>query len=45
MESYDAYDIVLDYLLETNQVATVEEANYVMLEMDSKTIQDIVNNK
>jgi len=44
-ESYDAYDIVLDYLLETNQVATVEEANYVMLEMDSKTIQDIVNNK
>jgi hypothetical protein len=45
MESYDAYDIVLDYLLETNQVDTIEEANYVMLEMDSKTIQDIVNNK
>ena len=44
-DSYDAYDIVLDYLLETNQVATVEEANYVMLEMDSKTIRDIVNNK
>lgn len=45
MESYEPYNIVLDYLLETNQVATVEEANYVMLEMDSKTIQDIVNNK
>ena len=45
MESYDPYNIVLDYLLETNQVATVEEANYVMLEMDSKTIQDIVNTK
>ena len=44
-DSYDAYDIVLNYLLETNQVETVEEANYVMLEMDSKTIQDIVNNK
>ena len=45
MESYEPYNIVLDYLLETNQVATVEEANYVMLEMDSKTIQDIVNTK
>ena len=47
MESvqYEPYDIVLDYLLETNQVETAEEANYVMLEMDSKTIQDIVNNK
>ena len=42
MESYDAYDIVLNYLLETSQVKTVEEANYVMLEMDSPTIKDIV---
>ena len=41
-ESFDAYDVVLNYLLETQQVATVEEANYVMLEMDSKTIQEIV---
>tara|TARA_B100001996_G_scaffold378956_1_gene363910 strand:+ start:22 stop:1227 length:1206 start_codon:yes stop_codon:yes gene_type:complete len=42
LESYEPYDIVLDYLLETNQVTTIEEANYVMLEMDSKTIQGIV---
>ena len=42
LESYEPYDIVLDYLLETSQVTTIEEANYVMLEMDSKTIQGIV---
>ena len=43
MESYDAYDLVLDYLLETNQVDTIEEANYVMIQMDQSTIQGIVN--
>ena len=41
-ESYDAYDMVLEYLLSTEQVATIEEANYVMVEMDAETIQDIV---
>ena len=39
----EAYDIVLDYLLSTQQVATIEEANYVMTEMDAKTIQDIIS--
>ena len=43
LESYDAYDLVLDYLLETNQVDTIEEANYVMIQMDESTIQGIVN--
>ena len=38
----DAYDLVLEYLLSTEQVATIEEANYVMTEMDGKTINDIV---
>ena len=44
MESveYDAYDLVLEYLLSTEQVATIEEANYVMTEMDAETIQAIV---
>jgi len=42
MEEYTPYDIVLEYLLSTEQVATIEEANYVMTEMDGKTIQDIV---
>ena len=42
---WDAYDIVLEYLLDTEQVATIEEANYVMIEMDGKTIKDIVEMK
>ena len=39
---YDAYDLVLEYLLSTEQAATIEEANYVMTEMDAETIQGIV---
>ena len=42
-KQYDAYDIVLEYLLSSEQVATIEEANYVMTEMDAETIQGIVN--
>ena len=39
---YDAYDLVLEYLLSSEQAATIEEANYVMSEMDADTIQGIV---
>ena len=42
-ESYTPYDIVLDYLLSSKQAATIEEANYIMTEMDAKTIQSIVS--
>ena len=42
-ESYDAYDVVLEYLLTSQQAATIEEANYIMTEMDAETIQDIVS--
>ena len=42
MEEYTPYDFVLEYLLSTEQVATIEEANYVMTEMDGETIQGIV---
>jgi len=42
MEEYTPYDFVLEYLLSTEQVATIEEANYVMTEMDAETIQSIV---
>jgi len=42
-EEFDAYDLVLNYLLETSQVDTIEEANYVMTQMDESTIQGIVN--
>ena len=36
------YDIVLEYLVSSKQAATIEEANYVMTEMDAETIQGIV---
>jgi hypothetical protein len=39
---YDAYDLVLEYLLSEGHADTVEEANYVMLEMDAEMIGDIV---
>jgi len=41
-EEYTPYDFVLEYLLSTEQAATIEEANYVMTEMDAETIQGIV---
>ena len=41
-ESYTPYDMVLEYLLSSEQAATIEEANYVMTEMDAETIQGIV---
>jgi hypothetical protein len=42
-EEYDAYDLVLEYLLSQGHVETVEEALYVMMEMDAEVIQDIVS--
>jgi hypothetical protein len=36
------YDVVLNYLFENGHVDTLEEAHYVMLEMDAETIQSIV---
>ena len=41
-ESYDAYDLVLDYIMETKQASSIEEANYIMIEMDQNTIHEIV---
>jgi hypothetical protein len=41
-EEYDAYDLVLEYLLSQGHVETVEEAHYVMMEMDAETIGSIV---
>jgi len=38
----EAYDIVLDYLLSQGHVDTLEEALYVMMEMDSENIKSIV---
>jgi len=39
---YDAYDLVLEYLLSQGHAETVEEAHYVMMEMDAETIGTIV---
>ena len=41
-EELTPYDYVLEYLLSSEQAATIEEANYVMTEMDAETIQSIV---
>lgn len=41
-ESYDAYDVILEYLIGTEQVDTLEEAHYVMMEMDAETVGDII---
>ena len=39
---WDAYDMVLEYLYSTEQVSSLEEANYVMMEMEQQTIGEIV---
>ena len=41
-EEYDAYDLVLNYIMESKQASSIEEANYIMLEMDQNTIHEIV---
>ena len=42
---YDAYDLVLEYLLSQGHTDTVEEANYVMMEMDAETIGSIIEER
>ena len=41
-EEITPYDMVLEYLLSTEQAATIEEANYVMMQLDEENIQEIV---
>lgn len=41
---YDAFDLVIEYLLSNGHVDTVNEALYVMMEMDGEFIQSIVEN-
>ena len=38
----EAYDIVLDYLFSEGHVESISEAHYVMMQMDAKYIQNIV---
>lgn len=41
-ESYEPYDIVLDYLFSRGHADTLDEANYIMMEMDEKAIGMII---
>jgi hypothetical protein len=41
-EQYDAFDLVLEYLLSQGHVDTLDEALYVMMEMSAETVQHIV---
>jgi hypothetical protein len=41
-ESYNAYDLVLEYILSQGHAETIAEAHYVMMEMDAEMIGDIV---
>ena len=41
-ESYQPYDLVLDYIITEGHADTVEEAHYVMTQMDAETIQTII---
>ena len=41
-DEYEPYDLVLDYVLSEGHADTVEEAHYVMMQMDEGTIQTIV---
>ena len=41
-DEYEPYDLVLDYVLSEGHADTVEEAHYVMTQMDADTIQTIV---
>ena len=40
--SYEPYHVVLGYLLHEGHADTINEAHYVMTQMDEKTIQEIV---
>ena len=41
--SYEPYDLVLDYVLSEGHADTVEEAHYIMMQMDEESIKSILN--
>ena len=42
-DQYEPYDLVLDYVLTEGHADTVEEAHYVMMQMDEEAIKAIIN--
>ncbi len=41
-ESYEPYDIILEYLMDRGHADTIEEAHYIMLEMDTDSVGAIM---
>ena len=40
----EPYDLILEYLLEKGHADTIDEANYIMLKLDSQSMRTIVEN-
>lgn len=43
-ESYEPYDIILEYLIDGGHATTLDEANYIMFELDEHSISTIIGN-
>jgi len=43
LESYEPYDLILNYVLSEGHADTVEEAHYVMTQMNEETIKSILD--
>lgn len=41
-EYTDAYDVIMEYLISSGQADTLDEANYIMLEMDEEAIGTVL---
>jgi hypothetical protein len=41
-ESYEPYDVILEYLMNGGHADTIEEAHYIMMEMDSSAVRMIM---
>jgi len=41
-ESYEPYNVLLDYLLHNGHADTIEEAHYIMLEMDASAVRNVM---
>ena len=42
--SYEPYDLVLDYVLSEGHADNIEEAHYVMMQLDEETIKEFIKN-
>jgi len=41
-ESYEPYEVLLEYLLSNGHADSIEEAHYIMLEMDASSVQAVM---